>query len=442
MRIIMRRSFILLTDTVSTRNVISSLVPPFHCGRFQEPIQVRSSSCVSDASLRLKQPDGTVDLRHRRQCSLRHSQMRDFLRVRVTSLTNGPLLKRMSTRPILPESIPLSEEEKMTLVKAEYELYKAEGEIEIPSQIEEKDYKLMAQLPNIEARKKHLWFLYTKELRIIKNRQNREINLKHKDELHAKVSEELKTEEGRLVYGLWRNNMFINYPARRINNFYAQRLFHAKVFGQPIIFDYGLDAFLTIMEKKTLARQMIECIGVNRTNIEPYYIHMCNFRKNEDIAQETLKRVPKLLDEDYPIDTHAEDYLDLFPKEKLVYITPNCRDEILKYDHNAIYIIGGILKLNSTVPFVHAKIKEQGIKMKKLPYDRYLNWRKGSKSLPLNQVLGILLEVKRTGNWMQAFEKYVPQSRLTGHEDLNGGVRKKTIRNNVRRLQRFDLFVD
>jgi ribonuclease P protein 1 len=45
----------------------------------------------------------------------------------------------------------------------------------------------------------------------------------------------------------------------------------------------------------------------------------------------------------FPLHLHESSYLDKFPKEQLVYLTPHCREEMLEYDHDAIYIIGAIV---------------------------------------------------------------------------------------------------
>lgn len=50
--------------------------------------------------------------------------------------------------------------------------------------------------------------------------------------------------------------------------------------------------------------------------------------------------------------------------------------------------------------------------MAKLPLDRYLQWGSGSgKSLTLNQVTSILLDVKLTGDWKYAL-RHVPRRKV------------------------------
>lgn len=67
---------------------------------------------------------------------------------------------------------------------------------------------------------------------------------------------------------------------------------------------------------------------------------------------------------------NPDSYLEKYPRERLVYLTPHCREELITYDHNAVYIIGGIVDKSSGEPLSLAKAKREGIRMKKLPLDR------------------------------------------------------------------------
>jgi len=39
-------------------------------------------------------------------------------------------------------------------------------------------------------------------------------------------------------------------------------------------------------------------------------------------------------------------YLDIFPNEKLIYLSPDSNVEMTSFDHDAVYIIGGIADLS------------------------------------------------------------------------------------------------
>lgn len=53
--------------------------------------------------------------------------------------------------------------------------------------------------------------------------------------------------------------------------------------------------------------------------------------------------LPTIYDPCFPLNVHETSYLKVFPKEQLVYLTPHCREEMMEYDPDAIYIIGGIV---------------------------------------------------------------------------------------------------
>lgn len=63
-------------------------------------------------------------------------------------------------------------------------------------------------------------------------------------------------------------------------------------------------------------------------------------------------------------------------------------------------------------PLSLAKAKREGLRMAKLPLDRYLQWGSGSgKSLTLNQVINIMNDMKVTGDWAHSL-RHVPKRKL------------------------------
>lgn len=63
-------------------------------------------------------------------------------------------------------------------------------------------------------------------------------------------------------------------------------------------------------------------------------------------------------------------------------------------------------------PLSLAKAKKQGLRMAKLPVENYLDWGSGStKNFTVNQVLSIMLDLRHTRCWKQAFQ-HVPVRKL------------------------------
>lgn len=84
-------------------------------------------------------------------------------------------------------------------------------------------------------------------------------------------------------------------------------------------------------------------------------------------------------------------------------------------------------------PLSLAKAKRLGLRMARLPLDRYLQWGAGSgKSLTLNQMVNILLDLKKTGDWTTAL-RHVPRRKI--YDEQNEYNRsKKDISKQANRL--------
>lgn len=134
--------------------------------------------------------------------------------------------------------------------------------------------------------------------------------------------------------------------------------------------------------------------------------------QNGNLFPYLLKNIPTLMEKWFPLNVHECSYLDLFPREKLVYLTPHCQQVLNEYDHDDIYIIGGIVDCSNNEPLSLAKAKKEGIRMAKFPLDKYLQWGSGSgKSLTVNQSVSILLDLKTTNDWMYSL-RHVPRRKL------------------------------
>ncbi|XP_033253824.1 mitochondrial ribonuclease P protein 1 homolog [Drosophila miranda] len=112
------------------------------------------------------------------------------------------------------------------------------------------------------------------------------------------------------------------------------------------------------------------------------------------------------------MNVHKQCFTELFDKQNLVYLTPHCREDLVTYNPNDIYIVGAMVDTMNNEPLSLAKAKRLGLRMARLTLDRYLQWGSGSgKSLTLNQMINIMLDLKKTGNWDSAL-KHVPRRKV------------------------------
>lgn len=72
------------------------------------------------------------------------------------------------------------------------------------------------------------------------------------------------------------------------------------------------------------------------------------------------------------IEVSRKSYLDIFPKEKIVYLSYNADQVLKEFNEDDVYIIGAMVDKHNPKPFSMAKAKREGLRMAKLPLDIYL----------------------------------------------------------------------
>lgn len=181
------------------------------------------------------------------------------------------------------------------------------------------------------------------------------------------------------------------------------------LFGQKIIFDCSYDQHMSRHQANSTAQQLLMSFAANRMHRHPFDVHFCNVNYSDPTITTLQGLCPALRNPGFPLSLHEKSYVDLFDPAKLVYLTPHCRNDLMEYDPDSIYVIGAMGVTHNHEPLSLAKAKEVGIKTARLPLDRYLTWgTSSSKVLNLNQMMDIMLEWKATRCWQSAF-KVVPR---------------------------------
>lgn len=326
-----------------------------------------------------------------------------------------------------------SKAEFQALVELEVELYRQEG-FSVPDIITEDQWKELLTKTSRKGRRKYLAFLWKNQMKRESQKKKKElIRLKReeeerqKKERKAEIGESGEEDDGHIRYGLWLNSIFLYVRDSTINQFYHSRLISAMIHGQPLVLDLDFDAVMSSRERQNCAYQLQMLFGENRVHPDPYNLIFCNAGPESDTVRRLSRYIPVINRPEFPLTITGESYLDRFPKDKLVYLTPHCREEMTTYDHDAVYIVGGIVDTGENEPVTLAKAKREGIRMQKLPLDRYLEWGIGGKCLTLNQIVNILLDIKHTGDWQYAL-RHVPRRKLRPaltQEDMEAMLRKR-----------------
>ncbi|KFP95901.1 Mitochondrial ribonuclease P protein 1, partial [Leptosomus discolor] len=296
------------------------------------------------------------------------------------------------------ETISEHKEELSSLAAAReiLEMWRLAGR-KVPEHISEEQLKTFVECPSKSAKKKYLKYLHTKEL----HKKN------DKRKMDEKRERRLETQEEASKADETKRSSFICLWASGMDRAYNWKAAQSMVFGQPLVFDMSYEKDMSVREVENTVRQMVLSEGFNRRSVDPFHIHFCNFRDDSLYHKEFIRHYReawgKLL-----ITVTDQCYTEVFPKDKLVYLTADSPRVMKTFDHNKIYIVGSMVDRSIKTGVSLARAKRLGLETAALPLDKYLLWNSGAKNLTLDQMMRILLTLKDTGDWKKALE-FVPK---------------------------------
>ncbi|NXX22405.1 TM10C methyltransferase, partial [Podargus strigoides] len=272
----------------------------------------------------------------------------------------------------------------------------------VPEHVSEEQLKTLTECPSKSAKKKYLKYLYLKEL----------YKKNDKRKMDEKRQRRLETEEQASETDETKKHSFIYLLASSMDRAYNWRVAQSMTFGQPLVFDMSFEKDMSVREVADTVRQLVLSEGFNRRSVDPFHIHFCNFQDDSLYHKEFIKHYKeawgKLL-----ITVTDQCYTDVFPRDKLVYLTADSPKVLKTFDHNKVYIVGSMVdkSIKTGVSLAHAK--RLGLETAALPLEKYLLWNSGAKNLTLDQMMHILLTLKDTGSWKKALE-FVPKRKHCG----------------------------
>lgn len=299
-------------------------------------------------------------------------------------------------------------------------------------------------LPSKSARVRYYQFLWQNEMRDINKKATKE-RKKIENEIRIARETEEEANNDHINYGMLRNTMFLRIYDSTINHFHNAKLVQSMMFEPKLVFDCSYDQYMNPREASNAGKQLMLSFAENRFHDIPFDLHFCGANHRGVTMKILEKFIPTMHDASFPMRVHQEPVTEMFDKSKLVYLTPHCHNDLVEYNPDDIYIVGAMVDKTNNEPLSLAKAKKHGLRMARLPLDRYLTWSSGSgKSLTLNQMVLIMLELKRTGDWRQAL-KYVPRRKVLDESQTQSEEprhfqyeRPRSVQNPKNQRERFD----
>ncbi|NXE29026.1 TM10B methyltransferase, partial [Ardeotis kori] len=112
----------------------------------------------------------------------------------------------------------------------------------------------------------------------------------------------------------------------------------------------------------------------------------------------------------FQIDTTEESYLDLFPLDAIVYLTPDSENgKYFNIDPHKVYVLGGLVDESIHKKLTLQRAQEKSLQTARLPIREYMvktvntkNYH--SETLAINQVFDVLSTYYETRSWSAALK--------------------------------------
>ncbi|CAF1642858.1 unnamed protein product [Adineta ricciae] len=302
----------------------------------------------------------------------------------------------------------LNEEQRRHVIEIEIQTLREAGD-RVPDVIPDGHWKELLDAASIESRKRIYAYLFLREL----HRKRRAAIVASNDIRRAEASKRRAAllADGKPPTNYPGYSSIFRHLGRHNEKLIREQLLLAPArLGENMVIDCSFEQDHAREYYLSNLVDQIQYLFADITRYHsPSFIYLCNLSPHGRLQAEFDRRASL---ENTCFEVTSSSYLDLFPHEKLVYLSPDSKNEMTSFDHDAVYIVGGIADRTGKKPLTFAKAKRENIKHQRFPIDRYVKFGGGSgKSLTLDQVYNILMTLKQTGSWTEAF-KYIPERKV------------------------------
>ncbi|KAH9281622.1 Mitochondrial ribonuclease P protein 1 -like protein [Echinococcus granulosus] len=339
------------------------------------------------------------------------------------------LLDRTKPAEEVLKSLTSDDAQRLEYIKAEHNMLIASGR-PAPPNLSAMDYLELLCCASISARNRYYLFRF----KVSKKKEAR------KAKLAARAVKEMPselTQKNQLL------RLITSSPVRmHYDDWVVAELRTADDSAQTLVFDCSHESEMRIMDQKNLARQLAMAFAHNRT-IRPFPFHFMftslipgtnQYRFFEEaFGTYSSDNFPNLHSERLggldkcPFTVRSEHFSEVMRGRKLIYLSPNasCAFENGEFDHDAAFVVGGIVDKAIRRPVTYAKARRAGVQCMRLPLERYVHWRSGSKTLTLVTIHAILATAKETnGDWKTALERNIPSRFLREHDSVQRDINR------------------
>lgn len=171
------------------------------------------------------------------------------------------------------------------------------------------------------------------------------------------------------------------------------RLLDALDSGLRVAIDCAYNTLMSQKEQKSLARQLCFAYASNRKLAEPFSLHICG------LGDSLPHSLPDGFDR-WHVRTAAEEACAHFPREQVVYLTPDSPHTLDAIDERCAYVIGGLVDGTIKKSQSLQRAEQWGVRTARLPIQEHALDCK--PVLTINGVVELLAAFRETANWGEA----------------------------------------
>lgn len=173
----------------------------------------------------------------------------------------------------------------------------------------------------------------------------------------------------------------------------------------------SFDRYMSEKDSRSTANQIKHSHRSNRDSCLPFDMHIYQKDRESKAINQLRTLIPTFSEPSFPVEVHQQCFSKAFPKNQLVYLTPNSNSVLSEYNPNDVYVVPGLIDKAYDGPVASARAKQLGIRTAWFPLNRHLPLGRAHCGLPFNIMLDILMDFKNTRDWPTAL-KHIPQRKL------------------------------
>eukprot|EP01031_Cornospumella_fuschlensis_P039847 gene39847-48521_t len=174
--------------------------------------------------------------------------------------------------------------------------------------------------------------------------------------------------------------------------------------GQNICVDLSFEDQHIQKEKSSIASQLVLIYAFLKRADVSIHLSLCSMNPSSYVFDSLQKQG---LDHWF-VDKHSEGAEQIFPKDKLVYLSPDATEVLETIESDKVYVIGGIVDRSVKKNLTLDKAKLHGLRVARFPVQEYVPSRV-THILNIDTCVHIISYYLRYKDWERALREAIPQ---------------------------------